>query len=983
MTRLHIWLIALVAILTSGSAAARTIILRGETRDAESDKRVYGGKLQIVNLSTGKPMLTVDDYVPDGFSEHTIHGEFFAPSRDTFDIAIRLDYPGYKPDSVRMHYPADFPSAIKDATFWVVPTDCELDAQTLIRLREVTVTATKVKMVMNGDTIVYNADAFNLPEGSLLDALVAQLPGTELNDKGEIRVNGEYVSSLLVDGKEFFKGDPTVALQNLPAYTVKNVKVYRHDESEGQYVVANNKNELPLVMDVRLKPEYQKGFLANVGVGYGTAGRYLGRAFALEYTRNVEIAAFFQTNNINSDASYVGSQGSANWDEKSYDDGRRRVLKSGLYLNWSVKKKLRDDGRAASSMRLGFSTVYTRINNDLETHTAATSFLPEGNRFSREVGTSRSRRQSVRSGVDGFLMGVPLGDKYVTSLVPRLHFDYNRLDNRASTRAAEMSINPEESTAATLDSIFSANSAAYGTRHDAIYRSTYAVDGISHSYNADARLLMAPAKATLNRFTKYRGQAILNWSFRRNTLEQDPKRTVNYFGSSADSDITSMLHTSNYSQSWSISPTLKQNFRLFDNESHTSAWILNLEEIYEYSHQRGAQDQLILDNPYESLADAAHDATNSYHSNQTTHTGSLNAIISYYSEAAAATLYLHGEAENAHLLYKRGTIDADVSRLRWKFEPTLNAEYTHHTESAANKFVLDASLARTLPALTALLPTTDNTNPLAIYLGNPDLKAATTLKLLARMSHTLNSGALTAKLTLGHDYYWNRRSTRRAYDSATGVCTYTPVNVNGAYDLRGAFDINARLDADNRFWLTSTTSATYEHIPDWMQENGGDDVLSTVRNTLLSENIRLNWTLHSGYSLTFGVNATWRNATSPMVSFTTINAADIAAKLAAQIQLPWKLQLGTDMTLYKRYGYGDASLNDASWVWNANLTRSFLAGRFLASGTAFDILGQLSNVTASINSLGRTETWTNSLRRYAMLTLTYRFSLMPRTAGSN
>jgi hypothetical protein len=246
------------------------------------------------------------------------------------------------------------------------------------------------------------------------------------------------------------------------------------------------------------------------------------------------------------------------------------------------------------------------------------------------------------------------------------------------------------------------------------------------------------------------------------------------------------------------------------------------------------------------------------------------------------------------------------------------------------------------------------------------------------MSHTLNSGALTAKLTLGHDYYWNRRSTRRAYDSATGVCTYTPVNVNGAYDLRGAFDINARLDADNRFWLTSTTSATYEHIPDWMQENGGDDVLSTVRNTLLSENVRLNWTISPGYSLTFGVNAAWRNATSPMASFSTINAADIATKLAAQIQLPWKLQFGTDMTLYKRCGYGDASLNDASWVWNAKLSRTFLADRLTASINAFDILGQLSNVSATINSLGRTETWTNSLRRYCMLTLTYRLTIMPR-----
>jgi hypothetical protein len=159
--------------------------------------------------------------------------------------------------------------------------------------------------------------------------------------------------------------------------------------------------------------------------------------------------------------------------------------------------------------------------------------------------------------------------------------------------------------------------------------------------------------------------------------------------------------------------------------------------------------------------------------------------------------------------------------------------------------------------------------------------------------------------------------------------------------------------------------------------------MSTVRNTLLSQRFQLNWSIASGYSMNFGIKGTWRNATSPMASFTTINAADIATKLAAQIQLPWKLQLGTDMTLYKRCGYGDASLNDASWVWNAKLSRTFLADRLTASINAFDILGQLSNVSATINSLGRTETWTNSLRRYAMLTLTYRFSLMPRTAGSN
>ena len=81
-------------------------------------------------------------------------------------------------------------------------------------------------MVMQGDTIVYNADAFNLAEGSMLDAFVSKLPGCKLTNDGRIYVNGKYVESLLVDGHDFFSGYPKVALQNLPAYTVNKIKVY-------------------------------------------------------------------------------------------------------------------------------------------------------------------------------------------------------------------------------------------------------------------------------------------------------------------------------------------------------------------------------------------------------------------------------------------------------------------------------------------------------------------------------------------------------------------------------------------------------------------------------------------------------------------------------------------------------------------------------------------------------------------------------------
>ena len=93
-------------------------------------------------------------------------------------------------------------------------------------LAEVTVKATKVKMVVAGDTIVYNADAFNLAEGSMLDALISKLPGARLTKDGQIFVNGKYIQSLLVNGREFFSGNPKLALENLPAYTVNKIKVF-------------------------------------------------------------------------------------------------------------------------------------------------------------------------------------------------------------------------------------------------------------------------------------------------------------------------------------------------------------------------------------------------------------------------------------------------------------------------------------------------------------------------------------------------------------------------------------------------------------------------------------------------------------------------------------------------------------------------------------------------------------------------------------
>ena len=88
-------------------------------------------------------------------------------------------------------------------------------------LNEVVVKATKVKMYYKGDTLVYDADAFKLPDGSMLDALIRQLPGVTMNDGGEIFVNGRRVDELLLGSRTFFRGNKKVLMENLPYYTVK------------------------------------------------------------------------------------------------------------------------------------------------------------------------------------------------------------------------------------------------------------------------------------------------------------------------------------------------------------------------------------------------------------------------------------------------------------------------------------------------------------------------------------------------------------------------------------------------------------------------------------------------------------------------------------------------------------------------------------------------------------------------------------------
>lgn len=200
-------------------------------------------------------------------------------------------------------------------------------------LREATVTATKVMMVMKGDTIVYNADAFELAEGSMLDQLISRLPGVKLNAGGVITVNGNRVSNLLIDGKDFFNGDANVALENLPAYMVKNVKSYQKAPDNAYLTRKDNKPHAddPWVIDVTLKKEYHQGWIANAEAGGGTKDKYLGRVFGTYFSDRARVGFYGNANNTNSNQR-AGSDGK--WENEDAMMGENTLQKGGLFASF-------------------------------------------------------------------------------------------------------------------------------------------------------------------------------------------------------------------------------------------------------------------------------------------------------------------------------------------------------------------------------------------------------------------------------------------------------------------------------------------------------------------------------------------------------------------------------------------------------------------------------------------------------------------------
>ena len=815
------------------------------------------------------------------------------------------------------------------------------------KLDEVVVTASKVKFYYKGDTLVYNADAFKLAEGSMLDALIQQLPGVELRDDGQIFVNGRKVDELMLNGKHFFNDNRQLMLQNLGAYTVKDVQIY-NKRSRISELAGANLDRGAYVMDVKMKKQFLGGVNINAQAGYGSEGRYLGRLFGMIFSGAGQYSFYFNTNNLN-ESRRPGQQTS--WTPDKMPTGVRKTIAGGF--DYNIKTL---DNHWELSGNVNAETTRETDGTDI----VRTNYLVSGSTYDYQF--NRTLNKSWAIGTSHKLYYKTKGG-YGIAMEP--YFNYNNWNYWGQDVNATFNETFNNMSTDFIQNIYGGDS--QGALASLLNRNIEMNRQKGHSISTGTNLWQGyniPGTndmLVLNLVGKYDNKRDERFNHYDINFGQDatPAQSANrYFKNFPDfgSDLTAEL---NYTRKLAKMVTLSLTYGYNHVYHKSTSNLYNLDNVDDV-------DEFMLGKlPSAINYELSLDRGNSYLSRNTENNHKLDISLNY-GDLINSKLWIQIKfpfvLSNRRLDYQRATVDTTVTRRSVLFN--ITDTYFQYRFNKNSDIFLRLQLQSRTPDLVSMVDMTDTTNPLYTMKGNGSLKNA--LRYNAYLSYRYKGFVIVTEYTKID----NALSQGYTYNSSTGVREGRYYNVDGNWSVNG--DVNYRkqiknLTVSNNFVTTYTTSV------DLIGQDTPELIRSKVYNLQFMDRFWLTYNLGKS-SIGLNVKAQHDRFTSNLADFTQQNTWTVSSGVNATLELPANFQLSTDFTVYNRRGYTDQALNTDNFVWNARLTYRALKGNLLLMLDGYDMLHDLSNVSYTINAQARTEAYRTVLPRYFMFHVQWRFN---------
>lgn len=944
--------IAIINSLTSTSFAADKITIQGNVYDGASDTQLFVVDARLINMQ--------DSTI---FAKTKADGEYDGPVKGQFIRKSIFIFPGVDRNN---KYILELTREDYEPLYMEVdPTTLSnrLDNMNLGKiymkrapkmLDEVVVKASKVMFYNKGDTIIYNADAFVLAEGSMLDALIRQMPGVEIKDGGQIYINGKYVENLLLNGKDFFKGNKQIMLDNLGAYTVKNIAVYEH-QNEMDKIMGKDYGKKHLSMDVRLKKEYNHGILTNMEVGYGTNDRYLGRMFGLWYSDNARISIYGNANNLNDNRKPGQETG---FTPESMQTGEFKTYQGGFDYWAKIPYK---------NISFYGDIMATHQTMEDDRTVLTTNFLPNGDTYVYAYTESRNKSLTLTTSHSLDIQK----EKWNLKVSPS--FKYSKINNLSSLSSAAFSKEWSDMGKDFIDNLYNGTSidvlaSILNRNKDDNKKLGHSIDaGLSangkiKTYNdADALTYLVSGNYMCHHFDKFQ-RYVLNFGANPTPVDYSNR----YFDNTPNYQWTG---TSALGYIWAIRPGmfLDSWYEYAHKYTHEISDLYRLESMYNSILEGQPLGWL----PSKMEYDSTLDINNSFNSSKTENSHSINFKWTWATGNLYFAVKLPVVYRNQHLHYIRGNLDTSFSR---NMAFIGNASFDINYFGRPHRLYFSYSRQLFSPDLVDMVEFKNDLDPLNLRLGNPELKDSESHNLSFSyrkdskkyQSYRLYATVLRNALSYGY-----------GYNSSTGVKTGKMYNVNGNYLLGASQYLSFWFGSMEQFNFKNTTTLDYRHSADLISENVLTPEKNKVQNVLFSENLEFSYKFGRNI-ITLNGEESLSHFTSKQTNFKDFNAKDFRYGIKGDFTLPIGFGLSTDFTVYTRSGYSDMSLNKTNFVWNARATYTILKGQLTFMVDGFDILHNLNNVFYNVNAQARTETYTNVLPRYMMFHVQWKLHKAPK-----
>ena len=938
MKRFVTWTILLSMVALSAFSQKKAVEISGRVMEGDTEQPAIAASVQLLNLPDSTQSTGMASNMQGYYRLQAKPGKY----------VLKVTYIGYQPQFI----PVQLSSAPKRMENIVLQPDA-------ILLAEAVVVAEAPQVQVVEDTVQFNASAYRTPQGATLEELVKKLPGAEVDDDGNVKINGKDVSKILVNGKEFFGGDVATGLQNLPVEMVEKLKTY-DKKSDLARITGIDDGEEETVLDLTVKKEMNTGWFGNADVAGGTEDRYSARAMMNYFRGNTQVTFIGRANNVN-DQGFSGGGGGPRWRRNSGLTTRKDIG-----LNFATESE---------KLALEGSARYNYRDNDQISTGYTENFLTgqSSSSFSNSNSTQNNRNVSVWA---NFKM--EWRPDTLTNIIFRPNFSYTQTRSSSFSQSGTFNDDPYSYVANPNDYLdLSALSKADILSGDDPLKDIR-VNTSNNRSSSDGDDISANATLQVNRKLNSKGR---NITF-RGRFEYGDSDNDQYSSSDTYYFLTGTTQNNDIIRRYITSPSDNYSYQAQTTYSEPIAkgTFLQFSYRFQYSLSKSNKNTYDLTSLGWEMGDALPDGYLDYrdddqskYAKYQTYAHDAQIGLRFMRTKYQLNAGLSFQPQNTRLTYQKGDIDTISTRNVFNFAPNIDLRVRFSKLSQLRVTYRGRS---SQPSMENLLPVTDDSNPLSIQVGNPDLKPSFRHNLRLFYNNYIPDKQRGIFAHANFQLTQNSISSSRVYNDATGGWTTTPRNINGNWSAFGMFGFNTALK-NKKFTIGSFTNANYANNVGYLTSGQGAEAIEQKNTTTnLTLNERLNATYRNDW-LEFGINGTLsysieRDKLTPSNNQQPYNFSYGAN---TTINTPWNMSISTNLANQSRRGYSDSSMNRNELIWNAQIAQTFLRGDATISLEFYDILKQQSNITRSLTASGRSVYEYNGINSYCMLHFIYRLNI--------